>query len=167
MSLTKFILCSTLILSFIYPSIAQIKNPESNKIYQKDSGYFYMNQLYSYKELGPLFYDQSEFMNLYTKSIKKKKSAAIWGVTTIGLGILGFGIASNCEDLGCLIILPPLILASITGTITLIQLIASTHSKNMSIEVLNKSLLGSHELNRGSSLSIGTSSNGIGFFLRF
>lgn len=165
----KFVLITTFLLSFAHSLCAQSETTDSNMVYPIESNsYLYENKAYSYRELGPLFREQNEFIAHHEVALKKKKSATTWGFMTIGAGIYGAVIAVTCEDLGCIALAIPMGIVPITGTIALIQIAAYGREKRKSLSVLNNSL-GKRDLGfrNNSSLSIGAGVNGIGLFYCF
>jgi len=164
----KLVFLISVLVSIAHSIHAQIKTPDPNQVFQNGQRFFYQENSYSYRELGPLFEDIQDFNVLHTKAVKNKKLANLFGGVTIGMGIWAYVIGANCEDLGCIAILLPMSIGSVTGTVSLIQINTAVKSKKNSLILLNNSLRRANlESNRGSSLSIGASVNGIGVFFRF
>lgn len=149
-------------------SYAQTDDTFPDQLQTVDGKYFYMDKIYSYKELGPAFEDHPDFNLLYNKAMRKRKSSNIFGIATLGIAVWGIVLANNCEDLGCLAVIFPLGLGALTGTISLIQLASFSNTKRESLQSLQYSLgYRSLGLNRGPNLSIGFRNYGIGIFYDF
>jgi len=163
-----FFIITTFLFLLTHSLSGQNKTSDSHYVYPDGNKYQYMNKLYSYNELGPKFIEHKEFITLHQKALKKRKSATIWGTLTIGVGLWGAVLASNCEGLGCIALILPMGIGSITGTIALIQLASSSKLKSESLPVLNNSLSkGDLGFKGSSSLSISAGINGIGLVYRF
>lgn len=164
----RFVLIATVLLSFAHSLCAQSKTTDSNQVYQNGSKYHYMNETYSYKELGPLFQDSQDFGVLHRKALKNQTLATMFGAATIGMGIWAISIGNNCDDLGCLGVYVPALIGALTGTISLIQINSATKAKANSLILLNNSLRQTNlDYEDSASLSIGAGLNGIGIFYRF
>lgn len=166
--LFRILLGIIIISSCMLPTQAQADTSIPDQLQKSNGKYFYMDKIYSYKDLGGVFHDHKDFDFLHKKAMRKRNSSTIFGFITIGIGVWAVILANNCEELGCIAVIIPMGLGAITGSISLIQLASFHNTKKESLQSLRYSLgqrnLGMH---RGPSLSIGLKNSGIGIFYDF
>jgi len=148
-------------------SYAQTESSNANELYKWGKKYSYMDKIYSYRELGPIFKDREGFSVWHNKALRKKQSAAIFGIGSTGFLIWAAIIGAQCE-IGCEVVVVPGSLGLVAGVISLINIELSHSSKIKSLEILKNSFGQSmNDIKTSPSLSLGVSANGIGLFYRF
>ena len=100
-------------------------------------------QIYEYADMESIFHQDSYALRKYWKSLRRKKSAKVLGIVTLGVVVGSFvalPVGSSYCDTICAsdaIAASGLVVASITGTIALSHTISSSTNRRKAIRTIN------------------------------
>jgi len=135
---------------------------------KKGKKYYYKGEDYKCKELGPIYEQVPEAIQKYESGLSHKKTARI--LTFAGLGLIGAGIAIPffSHSFGPLVIGGLSIMGGITVQIVAIfPRIRGGNQIRKAKDIFNFEMIKRHGYDNRSSLSLNSTSNGIGLVLTF
>lgn len=141
---------------------------QADLVTKKGSKYYYKGDQYKCKELGIIYKDSEEAMDIYSSGRKNVKSANFTAYLGIALIVVGLGVAVNSDSFqGVIAGSLSIVIGLVVEVVALVPLGIGKGKIRKAMNIFNFDMIERHGYQEEPSVSLGVTKNGIGLVYHF